>query len=144
MEPNPVWRPLGAMGHYQAVRGTAPGGRGVLPEELRFYNSSRRNSRERLSGRLKRPACGFYLLSLAKPLTWAFAGTHAGLGGKGPGRAQRPYHAGGHATGPGADHEVGDLVAPELLALGVGQEGQGRLLKPVRAIGIWKDRGGGQ
>lgn len=27
--------------------------------------------------------------SLAKPLTWAFAGTHAGLGGKGRGESSR-------------------------------------------------------
>lgn len=46
----------------------------------------------------------------------------------------RPYHAGGDTAGSGADHHVGDLVAPELLAFIVGQEGQGRLLQLVRGL----------
>lgn len=53
---------------------------------------------------------------------------------------KQPYHAGGDTTGTGADHEVSDLLAPELLATSVGQEGQGSLLQLVRGIGIWKGR----
>lgn len=56
----------------------------------------------------------------------------------------RPYHAGGDAAGTSADHHVGDLVAPELLAFGVGQEGQGRLLELVRGLVGCRETGWGQ
>lgn len=51
----------------------------------------------------------------------------------GPGQGQ-PHLAGGDTAGPGTDHLVGDLAAPELLAFGIGQEGQGRLLQLVRDL----------
>lgn len=52
------------------------------------------------------------------------------------------HHAGGDTAGPGTDHLISDLAAPELLAVGVGQEGQGRLLQLVRGLVGWRDRGG--
>lgn len=55
----------------------------------------------------------------------------------------RPYHAGRDTTGSGADHHVGDLVAPELLALVIGQEGQGRLLQLVGSLVGCGDKAGG-
>ena len=66
-----------------------------------------------------------------------------GGGGAGGGGGARPYHAGRDAAGPGADHHVRDLAAPELLAVGVGQEGQGRLLQLVGGLVGWRDTGGG-
>lgn len=56
----------------------------------------------------------------------------------------RPYHAGGDAAGASADHHVGDLVAPEPLAFGIGQEGQGCLLKLFRGLVGCRERGWGQ
>ena len=64
--------------------------------------------------------------------------------GLNPTEAGRPYHAGGDTAGARTDHGVFDLSAPVFFAVGVGQEGQGRLLQPVRGVGIWKGRVGGQ
>ena len=55
----------------------------------------------------------------------------------------RTYHARRDAAGASADHRVGDVAAPVLLAVGVGQEGQDRLLQLVGGLAGWRDRAGG-
>lgn len=53
-----------------------------------------------------------------------------------------PYRAGGHAAGTRANHHIRDPAAPELHAVGVGQEGQGRLLQLVGGLVGWRDTAG--
>lgn len=50
------------------------------------------------------------------------------------------YHAGRGAISSSADHEVGDLGAPELLALSLGQQGKSSLLQQGRGISSWNQR----
>lgn len=45
------------------------------------------------------------------------------------------HHAGGSSGGSSADHQVGDLAAPVLFALLVGQQGEGGLLQQGGGVG---------
>ena len=45
------------------------------------------------------------------------------------------HHAGGGSVSAGADHQGGDLVSPELLALLVGEQGQSGLLQQGGGVG---------
>lgn len=56
-------------------------------------------------------------------------------------RGGRRYHAGGDTTGACADHDIGDLGAPEFLALGGRHDGQGSLLQLVGSLEGYRDRG---
>jgi hypothetical protein len=61
----------------------------------------------------------------------------------GHGGGRRLYHAGRDATGACADHHIGDLGTPGLLALSLGHDGQGSLLQLVRGLEGCRDRGNG-
>ena len=49
------------------------------------------------------------------------------------------HHAGGGTRGTSADHEVGDLAAPETLALRVGQQRECSLLQQGGGVGGWRE-----
>jgi hypothetical protein len=50
------------------------------------------------------------------------------------------HHAGRGTIGSSTDHEVGDLGAPELLALSLGQQGKSGLLQQGRGVSSWNQR----
>ena len=51
----------------------------------------------------------------------------------------RSHHAGGSTVSSSADHDVGDVASPGLLALLIGQEGKGSLLQLVGGVGGWRE-----
>lgn len=51
---------------------------------------------------------------------------------------QGSHHTGGGSSSSGADHLVGDVAAPVVHALLVGQDGQRSLLQLSGSVGVWE------